>query len=479
MNSLPGQRRISGVVGRAAGREWLLITALTSTTMVLLVLDSSIVGVMLPSMTHDLELSGSQGAWLVSAYLLTLAVFLPLGGRLSDAYGPVNLFRIGMSGFILSSLGIALIPDFAGVVGCRAIAGISAALLMPATLSLLTQAVRQEHRAAAMAVYTGVGQGFALVGPAAGGICAQFLGWQWGFLINVPVGVAGIVLIELVQPESFRHPVRSWDLLGVLLVVAGLTATMTALLQAPEWGWTSPTFLALTAVGIALTVGFVVHARRTADPILDISLFANRRFATNTATLTALGFAMTVATIYGATALQAALHLSPAEAGMSLLPLVIPLLISTRTVGARYETLGLRRVVVGGSLVLAAGLAIAAIGFAMSSLIVVCVGMVFAGLGIGAILSPLMAATIATAPADRRGQASGLMTTCRQVGGVIGIAVFSAVIAGVHGTTGTAIGFAITAAAMAAAAAVAYRGLADNGLVEGHGEATQARVSGA
>ena len=164
---------------------------------------------------------------------------------------------------------------------------------------------------------------------------------------------------------------------------------------------------------------------------------------------------------------------------MSLLPLVIPLLISTRTVGARYETLGLRRVVVGGSLVLAAGLAIAAIGFAMSSLIVVCVGMVFAGLGIGAILSPLMAATIATAPADRRGQASGLMTTCRQVGGVIGIAVFSAVIAGVHGTTGTAIGFAITAAAMAAAAAVAYRGLADNGLVEGHGEATQARVSGA
>ncbi|MFW0793795.1 MFS transporter [Gordonia sp. CPCC 205515] len=459
MNTLPGQRRTADV-DRAARRERLLIAALTS-TMVLLVLDSSIVGVMLPSMTRDLELSGSQGAWLVSAYLLTLAVFLPLGGRLSDAYGPVNLFRIGMAGFILSSLGIALIPDFAGVVGCRAIAGISAAMLMPATLSVLTQAVREQRRAAAMAIYTGVGQGFALIGPAVGGICAQFVGWQWGFLINVPVGVVGIVLIELVRPDTTRHPVRSWDLLGVVLVVGGLSAIMTALLQAPEWGWSSPTFLAVAAVGIALTVGFVVHARRAADPILDIGLFANRRFATNTAALAALGFAMTIATIYGATALQDALHLTPAEAGISLLPLVIPLLVTTRTVGARYETLGLRRVVVAGSLALAAGLAIAAIGFAVSSLVVVSVGMVFAGSGIGAILSPLTTATIATAPADQRGQASGLMTTCRQTGGVVGIAVFSAVIVDVHGTSGTAVGFAITALVMAAAAAAAYRGLAE------------------
>uniref|UniRef100_UPI003D8DA6CF MFS transporter n=1 Tax=Gordonia sp. B7-2 TaxID=3420932 RepID=UPI003D8DA6CF len=468
MNTLPGQRRTPGVVDRAARRERLLITALTS-TMVLLVLDSSIVGVMLPSMTRDLDLSGSQGAWLVSVYLLTLAVFLPLGGRLSDAYGPVNLFRAGMTGFILSSLGIALIPHFAGVVGCRAIAGISAAMLMPATLSLLTQAIREDRRAGAMAIYTGVGQGFALIGPAVGGICAQFLGWQWGFLINVPVGLAGIVLIALVRPENTRHPVRSWDLLGVVLVVGGLSAIMTALLQAPEWGWSSPTFLTVVAVGIALTVGFVVHARRADDPILDIGLFANRQFATNTAALAALGFAMTVATIYGATALQDALHLSPAEAGISLLPLVIPLLITTRTVGARYETLGLRRVVVSGSLTLAAGLSIGAIGFGLSSLIVVCAGMLFAGSGIGAILSPLTAATIATAPADKRGQASGLMTTCRQMGGVIGIALFSAVIVDVHGTTGTAIGFAITAVVMAAAAVAAYRGLAEDGASEAPG----------
>jgi DHA2 family methylenomycin A resistance protein-like MFS transporter len=141
-------------------RDRWLLAALTS-TMVLLVLDSSIVGAMLPSIERDLSLTATQSSWLVSSYLLTLAVFMPLGGRLADAVGPVTLFRAGMAAFVAASAGIALSPDFTALVAGRALAGVAGALLMPATMSLITLGFPEQRRAGAMAFYTGVGQGFA------------------------------------------------------------------------------------------------------------------------------------------------------------------------------------------------------------------------------------------------------------------------------------------------------------------------------
>lgn len=437
-------------------RERLVLAALTS-TMVLLVLDSSIVGVMLPTMTRDLQMTRAGGAWVVSIYLLTLAVCLPLGGRLADAFGSVTMFRIGMVGFILASAGIAAIPDVLGVVGCRAAAGVAAALLMPATLSLLMQAIAEGRRAAAMAIYTGVGQGFAIVGPAIGGVCAEFLGWQWGFLINVPVGVAGLAILSVARPRNIRRPVKQWDLLGLVLLVVGVSVTMTALLQAPDRAWGPAAVLVALSVGAVALFLFVRHARSVKNPILDISLAFRPDFSVNALALFCLGFAMTVATVYGASALQDALDLGPAMAGLTLLPLVVPLLVTTRTVAARYEELGLRRVVVVGSCALACGLAIIAAGFATSSVVVVAVAMIPAGAGIGAIMSPLTAAAVGAAPADLRGQAAGLVTTSRQIGGVVGIAAFAACAAAISGSSGIALGFLVSAAVMALAAAASYR----------------------
>ena len=437
-------------------RDRWLLAALTS-TMVLLVLDSSIVGVMLPDIISDFALTASQGAWLVSSYLLALAVFLPLGGKLSDTLGPRRCFVLGTAGFVASSALISLASTFALLVTGRTLAGLAAAVLMPATLSLLTANTAEDQRPAAMAVYTGVGQGFALIGPLIGGLCAQFLTWQWGFLINIPIGLLGIALIVWLRPTSPRRPVHSWDVRGLLLLVVGAGCTMIALIQAPSWGWTSLQVIITGTCSVAAIGAYVGLAQRTHDPILDLSLLHSRDFTANAILLATLGFAMTIATVYGAVALQHALHLEPAEAGLSLLPLVIPLLISTKLVAARYRRYGLRRVALGGSLTLSGGLLINAIGFAATSLPIVCLGLAFAGLGIGSIMSPLTTAAIGAVPTEQRGQASGLATASRQFGGVLGVAVFTAIIVAVPGEMGTAIGFAVAATTAAVAAVVTRR----------------------
>lgn len=409
-------------------REVLLLTATTS-TMVLLVLDSSILGVMLPTMMRDLDLSVSQSSWLVSVYLLMLAVFAPVGGRLADAHGAATMFRVGMLGFVGASTMIAAVPSFEAVVAGRALAGIACAMLMPATLALLIQTVDEARRASAMAVYTGVGQGFALIGPLVGGFCAQILTWQVGFLVNVPIGVVAVVLSYLARPPSDPHTSQPWDLPGLALLVTGLGAVVAALLQGPAWGWLSPAVLILLAVGVGALAAFPMATRRATVPVLDVGLLRDRDFAVHTAALAVIGFAMTAATVYGAVTLQEAMHLQPVESGLALLPLVIPLLTATRLVGGRYQRYGLQRVVMAGTLCLAAGMLIVATGFAVSSVVVVAIGLAPVGVGIGALLSPLTTATVASVPAGQRGQASGVITTSRQMGAILGVAVFAGLLA--------------------------------------------------
>ena len=171
-------------------------------------LDSSIVGVMLPSMRTDLHLGAGAQAWIVAIYLLTLAVLLPIGGRLCDALGAARTFAVGMAGFTVASAGVGLSTAGVEIIAWRGFAGCAAALMMPAGLAMIAEVVPEDRRPGALAVYTGVGQAFATVGPLVGGLCAQYLGWRWGFLVNVPVGIAGLVLLALARPATPRHPGR-------------------------------------------------------------------------------------------------------------------------------------------------------------------------------------------------------------------------------------------------------------------------------
>lgn len=256
-------------------------------TMVLLVLDSSIIGVMLPSIGQDLDLSSADTAWVVSSYLLALAVLLPIGGRITDTVGPVTTFVVGMAAFAVASAGIAFSADAPTLIGWRAVAGAAAALLMPATLSIILGQFAGETRAGALAVYAGVGQAFATVGPAVGGLCAEFIGWQWGFLINIPVGAAGIALILAARPANRRTPGKRFDMPGGVLLIVGSTALVTALIQLPVWGLLAWPTAICAAVGVVGLIAFVRHCRRTADPVVNLGLFAGRTFTGGTLVLAA------------------------------------------------------------------------------------------------------------------------------------------------------------------------------------------------
>ncbi|ODU04966.1 MAG: hypothetical protein ABS81_08805 [Pseudonocardia sp. SCN 72-86] len=379
----------------------------TTSAMVLLVLDSTIMGVLLPSMRTELGLGTGEQAWVVAIYLLTLALLMPFGGRLCDALGAARTFSIGMAAFTVASAGVGLSTGGAEIIAWRGVAGCAAALLVPAGLAVLADVYPDDRRAGALAVYTGVGQGFATVGPLVGGLCAEFLSWRWGFLVNVPVGVIGLILMARARPVTPKRPSRT---------------------------------------------------------LLDLGLFRIGPFTGAALILFALGFGMTAATIYGAASLQETLGLSPAVAGVALLPLVVPLLVATRWAGRNSARVGSRWLGSVGSLAMTAGLVVAGLGILVGRIVVVCIALAPAGVGIGLLLGPMTNAALTAAPAAARGQASGLVSTIRQVGGVAGIGTVGVLasflpqtIDGGPGAGAVALGFAVAALLTLAAALVAAR----------------------
>lgn len=443
-----------------------VLVAATS-SMALLVLDSSIVGVMLPSMRHDLSFGTATANWVVSSYLLTLAVLLPVCGRISDSIGAPRAFMAGAGGFALASLLIGVSQGPIELLVGRAAAGVSAAVMMPATLALIFDAYPEDGRAKAMSIYAGAGQAFATVGPAFGGLCAEFASWRVGFLVNVPIGVLAIALLLSATrsssvsstPSMAQSRSTTVDLYGLLTLTAGLFGISFGLMQLPAWGAGSAAVLLALLLGVVSAGLFVRHCWTRADGLLDLRLFSDRVFGGSTVVLAALGFAMTVTTIYTAVVLQTALDLSPAAAGIALLPLVVPLLIATRWAGTRYNEVGPRALGVAGSAALGVGSLVIALGLGTSTLWVLCLGLIPSGVGIGLLMSPMTTSALATVPASLRGQGSGITSTSRQLGGILGIAVFGIAASAFshHDSTHTAnaAGFVLTAALMAAAAVVA------------------------
>lgn len=456
-------QRLEGPSTVARGRTQILIATVSS--MAMLVLDSSIIGVMLPSIQRDLNLTTYETAWAVSSYLLSLAVLLPLGGRVVDAIGAATAFNLGLGGFALASAGVGFAASDVQLIAWRTLAGAAAALMMPAALAILTATFDGDARAKALATYAGFGQAFAVLGPLVGGVCAQFLTWRWAFWINVPVGIVGIALMLRARPRNTRVAVTSWDPLGVGLLIVGLTGVVLALLQVPEWGLTSPLTWVAFGIGAIALAAFVRHTLRSTHPILDLRTFRNAHFTAGAIVLFCLGYGMTVATIYGAIVLQDSLGLSPAESGLALLPLVVPLLIATKWIGHAYRRIGPRRLGIVGSGLLAIGLVTVACALPIDSVALVCIGLVPIGIGVGLLLSPMTNATLSVVEPDVRGAAAGIVSTSRQLGSIIGVGVISALIAALPSTSagsglglGAVLGFLAAAALMVVAAIAAATG---------------------
>jgi EmrB/QacA subfamily drug resistance transporter len=398
----------------------------------MVMLDQTVVTVALPSMTHDLPLTASGQQWVINAYVLALAALVAFGGKLGDILGGVTTYRAGVVLFFLASLGCGLTPTGstgqAMLIGCRALQGVGAAMMMPASAAIVMAVFAPAERGRAMAIYAGISQVFLAVGPLLGGFLTEYVSWRAVFFLNVPVGITALLLVHFAHPPNLRQPGQRIRPLDTVLIVAGLGLTVFAVQQSSDWGWTAPaTLIALTS-GVLLTAVFVLLQLRSRDPLIQVRLFARRAFLGDTAVMGLLQFGLLAVVLFSTLYLQDLLHFSPMQSGLAALPLILPITLAAQLGGRWFDRAGVRPPVLTGLSISLAGLVCWTATLPSLTYDWQIPGMILTGLGLGLTISPTMTDGLSRVGAEQRGQASGLIQTVRQLGGTFGVAVIGAVI---------------------------------------------------
>lgn len=421
--------RAERVEAREERAHWPTLWAVC-TALFLLSINGTLINVALPTIQRAFNTPTSGLEWLINAYALTLAVLVVTMGKLGDLFGRRRLFVIGMVIFTLASLLCAIAPNFGALVACRAFQGIGGAIVMPATLSIITATFQGRARATAISLWSAVG-GLAIVaGPLLGGVLVQALNWRWIFFINVPVSALVFVFTFRYMGES-RDTSKAGhvDYAGVATLTPALFAFTLALIEGQGWGWTSGRILGMFAAAVLCFAAFVVVERRQPDPMVDFGIFRSLAFGIacgiNLAYLFGIYGFLFFMTLYmqgilGYTALQAGIHTIP-----------LGLMVFGAPLGARLaQRIGARPVIVIGLACVSAALLLASrrltpdapySAFFPSFLLVGC--------GAGLISSPASTVAMNAVPRTKAGVASGILNMTRQLGSVFGVAVLGAVYA--------------------------------------------------
>jgi EmrB/QacA subfamily drug resistance transporter len=300
-------------------RRWWTLVVL-SISLIVVSLDNTILNVALPSIAGDLNASSSDLQWVVDGYMLVFAGLLLTAGSLGDRFGRRRALSAGLIVFATGSVLAALSGSTGELIASRSLTGIGGALIMPSTLSILTAVFPAEERAKAIGAWAAVaGLGIAL-GPVAGGWLVEHANWHWVFLVNVPIAVAALALGRALVPESRDpHPGRI-DLAGAALSTAGLTALLWAVIEAPDRGWTDGPIIAAFAAAALVLAAFAAWEMHTPSPMLDVRLFANRRFSAASGAIALAFFSLFGVLFFTTQYLQSVHGFSPLEAGLWSLP---------------------------------------------------------------------------------------------------------------------------------------------------------------
>lgn len=411
----------------AASTTWPLVAICAGYFMV--ILDTTVVNVALPALWRGLHTSTTGLQWVVDGYSLAFAALLLSGGALSDRRGAKAVFCTGLGVFTLCSALAGTATSTAMLIAARAAQGIGAALAVPASLSLL-QATYADQRARrrAFGIWGGVAGIAAGAGPVLGGALVSATGWRSVFFVNVPVGVAGLLLTARVVPTVARRP-HGADPAGQAAACVALSGLTVALIEAGTVGWSSPVVLGGLAAFLVAGAAFILVGRRAARPLLPLGMFASRQFsaATTVGLLINLGFygELFVTTLY----LQQHLELSPLLAGVALLPQMAMAVVGSTASGLAMARTDPRRPMLAGLLVGAAGLFGLTASGAHGPYAVLIVPFLAVGLGMSFTMPAATAAVMEAAPTERAGLASGTLNAARQVGGVLGVALLGTLVA--------------------------------------------------
>jgi EmrB/QacA subfamily drug resistance transporter len=411
-----------------ASRKWLAL-ALLATVQFMVVLDIAIVNVALPSIQADLGFSQENLQWVISAYALFFGGFLLLGGRAADLLGRRRLFVAGLILFSVASLASGLAWSDEALIVFRAFQGLGAAIITPAALSILmTTFAEGNERNVALGVWGAVGAFGAVAGVLLGGILTDWLSWEWVFYINVPVGLAALVLTPLLLTESRDAHVKSFDALGAVLVTGGLVTLVYAITQANDYGWSSIETIGLFTLAGALLVSFVGWEARTKEPLMPFSIFRIRTVSAANIAGLILGtvtFSMfLMLTLY----MQQVLTYSPMKTGVAYLAVAATAIVWSTVAAQLVNRVGVKPVIAAGMALLTAGLVyftqVSVGGSYVGDLLP---GFLLIAAGLGFSFVPISIAALAGVQPAEAGLASGLFNTSQQVGGALGIAALSAI----------------------------------------------------
>jgi EmrB/QacA subfamily drug resistance transporter len=392
-------------------------------------IDNTIVNVALPSIGADLHASVSGLQWTVSAYTVVTASFMLLAGSLADRFGRRATFQAGLALFTLGSWLCSLAPSLDWLIAFRVVQGLGAAMLNPVAAAIIAVAFSDKaERARAMGIWSGVfGLSMAL-GPVAGGFLTTAVGWRGVFWVNIPVGLAGVVLTAMLIPESRVVQPRKLDPVGQVLVVVALAALTYAIIQGPVFGWSSPRIAGFLAGAIIALIALVVYESRRDQPLVDPRFFRSAPFsgavAVGIASFAALGGALFLATLY----LQDVQGLSPVQAGLRVLPAAAGMAICSPLAGRLVASSGPRipLLLAGAGLTLGCAAIARATGGPDSGYLAVA----YEVFGIGAGMANPVITTVAVSgmPPSQVGVATGISSACRQVGQALGVAIAGSIL---------------------------------------------------
>ena len=406
-------------------RRWTLLAMCVSTFMISL--DLTIVNVALPMMQRELHMAPGDLEWVISAYSLSLAAFVPVGGALGDRFGRKRLFLIGMAVFALGSIACALSWSGGALIASRAIQGVGGAAMLALTLSIITETFPAATRAGAIGTWAAIGgTGFG-AGPVAGGILLTYFGWASVFWVNIPFAAIGLVGTAAAVRES-RNPLsRRLDLPGVVASALGLVAVTLGLIESASHSWGSWPVVAPIAAGVAFLVGFAWWERRAPHPMAPPALLRARSFVSASAIYLLSYLGMSGALFYVTLLFQNVNGWSVLRTGLSWLFMNGPFLLMAQFAGRLDRRFPAGAVVAGGCLVAAAGV------FALSSVttttpfVLTAAGYVLFGAGFGTFIPGTTHVAMRDVPAGVSGAASGVLNASRQVGTSVGLAVLGAI----------------------------------------------------
>jgi EmrB/QacA subfamily drug resistance transporter len=423
-----------GLFGGERRRWWTL--GAVSLGLFMIMLDNTVVNVALPSIQQSLGLSLSELEWVVAGYALTFAALMLTGGKLADLLGRRRVFVAGLVVFTLASLACGLAGSAEVLIGARVVQGIGAAMMNPATLSIITATFPPRQRGTAIGIWAGVSALALAIGPLVGGLLSEHVDWSWIFFVNVPVGIVAIAAAYAFIDES-RDTSRDQrpDVPGLVTSGVGLFALTYALIEANSHGWGSTRILGAFALAAVSLAAFVLLELRQRRPMLDLTLFRNATFSGANVAMLLVALAMFGVFFYVSLYVQQILGYSPVEAGASFLPATILIAMLAPFVGRVVDRVGSRWLTSSGMVLLALSLVLFARLGTGSSYWEILPGLVVMGVGMALTMTPTTAAAMGSVPRDQAGVGSAVLNSMRQVGGSLGIAITGAIVAHVTSTS--------------------------------------------